>query len=292
MKKISLYLSILVSLAFFTACDQLNETPVFDDANAFVAFAAESMSVKEDADSLLVPVRLTSLSEKSATVTYELVDGTAKKGIDFDVLESGASILAFDGKNPVMNIKLDILPHIGTFTGDRKFSVIIKTANGVNIGSIDTTVITINDIDHPLALFLGDYTVYGPNYFSGRDDSWPVTLEKDPDGDVSKVWISNLVIAGTSLKVYGIVNDEKNKIEIPVGQKIATSSSYTSIVLAGFDDIDVDKAGLLPEGSKITMNLTSETPLVFTMDLPFGSHIEDIDNWYSIVTAGATFTKK
>lgn len=291
MKKIKLYLSILISLAFFSACDQLNDYPEFDDANAFVAFTSERISVKEDADSVLVPIRFTSLAKLSTTVTYEVIDGTALKGVDYEVA-AGANILSFDGSNPVMKIRLDILPQIGKFTGDKSFKVIIKSATGVGVGSNDTTTITINDLDHPLSAILGDYNVYGPNYFSGRADNWNVTIEKDPEGDLSKVWISNLVIAGTSLKVYGVVNSEKNKIEIPVGQRIATSATYTSIVLAGFDDSDINNADLLPEGSKITMNLTQESPVVFTMDLPFGSHIEDVDNWYSIVLAGATFTKK
>lgn len=291
MKKIKLYLSILISLAFFSACDQLNDYPEFDDANAFVAFTSERISVKEDADSVLVPIRLTSLAAKSTSVTYEIIDGTALKGLDYDVPD-GASVISFDGSKPVMSINIDILPHIGKFTGDLNFKVVIKSVPGLKIGSNDTTIVTINDIDHPLSAFLGEYAVKGPNYFSSRPDNWNVIIEKDPDGDLTKVWISNLVVSGTNLKVYGVVNAEKNKIEIPVGQKIVNSSTYTSVVLAGFDDPDVDIAGLLPEGSKITMNLTQETPVVFTMDLPFGSHIEDVDNWYSIVLAGATFTKK
>ena len=291
MKKIKLYLSILISLAFFSACDQLNYYPEFDDANAFVAFTSERISVKEDADSVLVPIRLTSLAAKSTSVTYEIIDGTALKGLDYDVPD-GASVISFDGSKPVMSINIDILPHIGKFTGDLNFKVVIKSVPGLKIGSNDTTIVTINDIDHPLSAFLGEYAVKGPNYFSSRPDNWNVIIEKDPDGDLTKVWISNLVVSGTNLKVYGVVNAEKNKIEIPVGQKIVNSTTYTSVVLAGFDDPDVDIAGLLPEGSKITMNLTQETPVVFTMDLPFGSHIEDVDNWYSIVLAGATFTKK
>ena len=92
--------------------------------------------------------------------------------------------------------------------------------------------------------------------------------------------------------MYGVVNEEETKIEIPVGQTIATSSSYESIVLEGFDDPDVNAANLLPSGSKLTMELTSSSPVTFIMDLPFGSHIIDVDNWYSIVLANATFTKK
>lgn len=162
----------------------------------------------------------------------------------------------------------------------------------MSLGSNDTVYVKILDLDHPLSAILGDYAVYGPNYFSNRDDNWTVKLEKDDEGDVSKVWISNLVVAGTNQKVYGIVNEDMTKIEIPVKQTIATSSSYNSIVLEGFDNADINSADLLPDGSKLTMTLTQDSPIVFTMDLPFGSHIIDVDSWYSIVLAGATFTKK
>lgn len=290
MNKFLVYLTVLASVALFGACN-LNETPEFNDADAFVAFGGISFSVEETAEVLKVPVRLTSLSNLSTTVTYEVIDSTAIAGRDYE-LSGGATVLNFDGKDPVQHIEINILPHEGEFTGDRIFGIALKNAGNINLGSNDTVYVTILDLDHPLSAILGDYTVYGPNYFSGRDANWTVKIEKDDAGDITKVWISNLVIAGTSEKVYGIVNEDMTKIEIPVKQTIATSTSYTSIVLEGFDDPDINAAGLLPDGSKLTMNLTQESPIVYTMDLPFGSHIVDVDNWYSIVTAGATFTKK
>lgn len=290
MNKILLYLTLLASVTLFGACN-LNESPEFNDADAFVAFGGNSFSVEETAEVLKVPVRLTSLKNLTSTVTYELIDSTAIAGRDYE-LSGGATVLNFDGKDPVQHIEINILPHEGVFTGDRIFGIALKSASNVSLGSNDTVYVKILDLDHPLSAILGDYAVYGPNYFSNRDDNWTVKLEKDDEGDVSKVWISNLVVAGTNQKVYGIVNEDMTKIEIPVKQTIATSSSYNSIVLEGFDNADINSADLLPDGSKLTMTLTQDSPIVFTMDLPFGSHIIDVDNWYSIVLAGATFTKK
>lgn len=290
MNKILLYLTLLASVTLFGACN-LNESPEFNDADAFVAFGGNSFSVEETAEVLKVPVRLTSLKNLTSTVTYELIDSTAIAGRDYE-LSGGATVLNFDGKDPVQHIEINILPHEGIFTGDRIFGIALKSASNVSLGSNDTVYVKILDLDHPLSAILGDYAVYGPNYFSNRDDNWTVKLEKDDEGDVSKVWISNLVVAGTNQKVYGIVNEDMTKIEIPVKQTIATSSSYNSIVLEGFDNADINSADLLPDGSKLTMTLTQDSPIVFTMDLPFGSHIIDVDSWYSIVLAGATFTKK
>ncbi len=253
MKKIKLYIGILVSLVLFGACDQLNDYPVFDDADAFVAITAERFSAPENAGTLNIPVRLTSLAAKSATVTFELIDGTAKSGEDFQ-LKGGASVLTFDGSDPVKSIQIDILPHTGVFTGDRSFKVILKTANGVNIGSIDTATVTINDLDHPLAAILGTYSASALNYFSGAALSWDNTLfEKDPDGDVSKVWISGNILgtsgAGAGSKIYGIVNEDMTEISVPVHQKVV-NTSYNAF----FDGIDAD-GNIMEDGAKIVFEI-------------------------------------
>ncbi len=291
MKKITIYISVLASIVlFFSACE-LNDAPEFDDANAYVAFDEENLSIAEDTGTVNIPVRLTSLEGLASSVSFDFIDSTAVKGRDYN-LKGGASVLNFDGSEAVQNIQVDIINNSGVFTGDLKFGIRITSSGSVNAGGIDTMWVTILDLDHPLASILGTYTVNGPNYFSGYPGTWDVTIEKDPEGDVSKVWIDNLVVSGTNQKVYGVVNDEKTKIEIPVGQTIVTSNSYESIVLEGFDSPDVNAANLLPTGSKLTMELTSSSPVTFVMDLPFGSHIIDVNSWYSIVLANATFTKK
>jgi hypothetical protein len=290
MKKILSYLIIMTAGGLFAACS-LNDAPEFDDANAFVAFEKTAISVDENAGTLRVGVRLTSLGGLTSTVAYQVFNGTAQEDVDFEPT-GGSSVLTFSAETPVQYIEFNILEHPGLFTGDRSFGIKLTNGGDVALGAADSTAVTVLDLDHPLSFMLGNYTVYGPNYFGGRADTWEVTIEKDPDGDVAKVWISNLVVAGTSEKVYGIVNEDKNKIEIPVGQTIAVAASYDSVVLEGFDDPDINEAGLLPTGSKITMSLTQESPVKFTMDLPFGSHILDIDSWYSIVLAGAVFTKQ
>ena len=295
MKKITLYLSYLVTAALFASCN-LNENPVFDDANRFVAFETEAISVVEDTvpvTTIEIPVRFTSLGSNTTTVSYELFDGTAVAGRDYQ-LSGGASVLNFDGSNPVQNISIDILNHVGTFTGDLTFGIAIQSAtNGANLGGMDTLYVTINDSDHPLASLLGTYTAAGTSYFYGVQ-TWTVTIAKDADGDVTKVWITNFVTGGSSAStpIYGVVNEDKTKIEIPVGQTIATSTSYTSIVLDGFDDPDIDIADILPSSAKLTMSLTSPSSVIFDIDLPFGSHILDVDLWYNILLSDVTFTKQ
>ena len=291
MKKIGLYVSFLAIAAFFASCD-LNQTPVFNNADRFVAFDAERYSVTEDTGTVKIPVHFTSLGEKTTAVSFELFDGTAVAGRDYQ-LSGGTAVLNFYGFNPVQYISIDILPHDGVFTGDRTFGIALKSAaNGANLGGMDTAYVTILDLDHPLAAILGTYSAVGTSYFYGKQ-SWTVTIAKDPGGDVTKVWITNLVPGGSSpdTPVYGVVNADKNKIEIPVGQTIATSASVP-VTLEGFDNPDVDIADLLPSGSKLTMSLTSQSPATFDMDMPFGSYIAAVDDWYNVILNDVTFTKQ
>lgn len=290
MKKIGLYFSMIASIAFLGGCE-LNEYPQFDDADAFVAFEKQQIAVKENAGTLDVSVRLTSLKKQKSTITFEIIDSTAKEGIDFDV-NGGASVLTFDGSNPVQSIQLTIKPHTGVFTGDRLFGIKITNPGTVDAGAATTTWITINDLDHPLAFILGEFTATATSYFNGAQ-SWTVTLSKDVS-DVKKVWITNFVVGGSSpdSPVYGTVNDEKTVIKIPVGQEIAISSTYT-VLLEGF--YGPDGATTIPEGGFIT-GLIDPNGTIHIQD-EYGSHVYNkgtttAAGWYNIFAADAVFVKK
>ena len=122
MKNKILYIIVLASIALLGACN-LNEYPVFDDNDAFVAFDENRLSAEETKGVLKIPVRLTSLNEVNTTVTFEMIDSTAIAGRDYE-LSGGASVLNFDGSDPVQYIEIDILPHEGVFTGDLVFGEI------------------------------------------------------------------------------------------------------------------------------------------------------------------------
>ncbi|GHU69332.1 hypothetical protein FACS189413_08050 [Bacteroidia bacterium] len=291
MRKIILFVSILAGMTFFTACE-LNDSPVFDDANAFVAFTSETLPVKEDAGTFDISVRLSSLKPIATTISFEIMDSTAVQGVDFE-LDGGASILTFDGTNPVQNIKFNILPHIGEFTGDLVFGVRITSSGSVNAGSMDTVYVTINDIDHPLAFILGDFNATATSYFNGAQ-TWTVTLSKDVS-DVTKVWITNLVAGGSHPKspVYGLVNEEKTEIKIPVGQVINSENTSYDVILEGF--FGPDGASDIPAGESIT-GLIDPDGTIHIQD-EFGSHAyqkgtKTSAGWYNIFVADGVFVKK
>lgn len=261
MKKITLYSSIIASIVFLGGCE-LNESPQFDDSDAFVAFEKAQMSVNEDAGTLDVSIRLTSLKKLTSTVTFELIDSTAKQGVDFDLV-GGATVLTFDGSNPVQNISLSILPHTGTFTGDRLFGIKITNPGSVDAGNLVTTWIKISDLDHPLAAILGRYTASGDDAWGTGVYSWNATFEKDAT-DVTKVWIRD-IFAGYALPVivYGVVNDEKTEISIPVHQKVGTKDDGTIGTISGynafFEGAVPDPFATLEEGEKLVFTINGNS---------------------------------
>lgn len=252
MKNKILYIIVLASIALLGACN-LNEYPVFDDNDAFVAFDENRLSAEETKGVLKIPVRLTSLNEINTTVTYELIDSTAISGRDYE-LSGGASVLDFDGSNAIQYIEIDILPHEGVFTGDLVFGVTLNNAGTVNLGGNDTIYVTILDLDHPLSAILGAYTGSGDDAWGGGVYSWDdVVFEKD-DSDISKVWIRNVFSGYGTIKVYGLVNDDLTEISVPVNQSVGVISGYNG----NFAGAEIPFA-LMQQGESLIFTISGNT---------------------------------
>lgn len=287
----SIYVSLLtVGTLFFTSCN-VNDVPKFSDSDAFVAFTNATMSVGENKETLAIPVLLSSLSGISTTVDFEITtEGTtAVEGTHY-TLANASHTLTFTKEAPTQVITLNIIDN-ATFNGDVKLNIVLKNPADVNLGSSKTCSVTIEDDEHPLLFILGSFTGTGESNFGGALE-WNLVIEKDAE-DLSKVWITNLVPNGTSLKVYGTVNAEKTEIHIPVGQEIAKSSSYPHILLEGFYGKDGEED--IPTGGYIT-GIIAENGTITIQDW-FGSCVYTDDaatasaGWYEIVMSGAVWKK-
>lgn len=295
LKNISLGLVALAAMAF-SSCS--NDLPKFNDADAFVAFTSTSaVSVNEDKGTLEIPVLLSSLNGKEGTVDFEFEpDATspAKEGVNFSVANESKT-LTFTKDANTQKIKLNIVNLADNFTGDLRFTIKLKNAQGVNLGADNSLTVTICDLDHPLSFMLGTYTAVGNSYFNGTQE-WTVKISKD-DSDVSKVWITNMVPGGSSASspVYGTVNADKTEIHIPVGQATATSSTYPHICLEGYrgeegeEDIDDYLVGT------ISTDANGNAIITFANDW-FGAHVYSDDakatpaGWYNLIESGTVMT--
>ena len=220
---------VLAALAAVALASCNNDQPEFNDKDAFVSFTDTKASIDENKATLEIPVQLSSLKGKEGSVDFEITaDKTAPavEGTNYTIANATRT-LTFTKESNVQNIKLNIVDLAGTFTGDLRLNIKLKNAQGVNLGAESSFDVTIVDLDHPLAFMLGTFRASGESNFSGAT-TWNVEIKKD-DSDVNKVWIYNILPAGTSDKypVYGTVNEDKTELRIPVGQNTKkTSSQY------------------------------------------------------------------
>ena len=86
MKKMKSIYALVAGTLLLASCAD-NEHPKFNAADAFAAFTKSSMSVNENVQSgeLKIPVLFTSLAGLNKSVDFEIVDGTAAQGVNFEV---------------------------------------------------------------------------------------------------------------------------------------------------------------------------------------------------------------
>lgn len=271
-----------------TACN-VNEMPIFDDKDAFVAFTNITMSVDENVEGgeLNIPVLYTSLAGLEGSVEFEIVDGKAKLGKDFALVNTDTK-LQFTKDAPTQYITIRVFDN-STFGGDIDFTVNLK-AGGLRLGDSQACKVTIVDDEHPLAAILGTYNGTGESYFGGALN-WNLTLEKDEE-DVTVVWISNIVPNGSAEAVYGIVNEEQTEIRIPVDQALVLNSDGTAA--AQLTAIDPETENFMDTGSYIIGTIEDGT--ITINNAMYGSGLVEggalTGSFYEIVLNGSVWTKQ
>ncbi len=274
-----------MTLAAVVSCD-LNKTPVFDDKDAFVAIDITSVSVDENAGTVSIPVTIASANPMNTTVTYEVVDSTAKNGVNFSLTDESA-VLLYDGEARTMNIVLNIIDKPGVPDGDLIFTVnLLGAGNSLNLGANSSCTVKIADLDHPLADILGTYTVTTTDAGLG-ETSFQMTMEKDSE-DPTVVWVSPicpfLTTYGLPMKVYGNVSEDHKTISIPCGQ---TFEDYITLV-----QLEFDGSYIYPESSG-NIEMTSTTSGVFTTEQGIGLDVEGSYYGGAVMIQGTTvWTKK
>ncbi len=263
MKNTLKYIAGAVAAASLAACS-LNPLPTFNDADSFVAFDKTAVSVNEDAGTVTIPLTIASINPVKTNISYELVDGTAKAGENYEGSDESA-VLVFDGTERTGSIVVNIKNIAGTYTGDLSFTVKLVSATGLNLGASSSCTVTIADLDHPLSSILGKYKATANDKGNGSVE-WELTLSKDAK-DVSIVWIDYvcpLAANNPSLtwNIYGIVSDDLKTITIPCGQK--PGAEYGTDDPFTFIWFDYDNGYKVRESGNVTM--TSAEDGVFTTE--------------------------
>ncbi|MDR1646317.1 MAG: hypothetical protein LBS05_10980 [Tannerellaceae bacterium] len=289
--KKSIYM-LVAGCCLFNSCD-VNEMPTFDDKDAFVAFDRSTISVAEESGEVKIPVTLTSLAGVSGTVTFEVAAAasTAQEGESY-TLKNASNTLTFSKEAPTQYIELNLIDN-DLFTGDLSVTFTLTSAS-INLGANVTCRTIIVDNEHPLLMILGSYSGKMTSFWGDVYDA-EITIDKDAS-DASKVWISNLdsyfasygYVAPTYNYFYGVVNEDKTEIRIPVGQDIGYGGDDVS--LQGFDKADADPGAdeSMPAGSSIIVEiLDGGAKLVF----PNAWGVAAADGYWELYLGGAVLTK-
>ena len=291
LNKITFGLVALATMAF-SSCS--NDLPEFNDADAFVALRATTASFVENGEGTEIDVLLTSLNGLEGSVDFEIVPdeaAPATEGVDFTI-ENASKTLTFTKDAPTQSIKIKAIDN-DVYTGDKRFTINLVNAKGVNLGANKSITITVEDDEHPLAFMLGTYAAKGEGNWVG-DIEWTVKIAKD-DTDAAKVWISNMVPGGSNTAIYGTVNDAKDEIRIPVKQDIVITASYPHVWFEAFYGVDGDEDVEDFVVGHISTNADGKAVISFP-DYWFGSHVYTDDaatssaGWYEIIQARAVFT--
>lgn len=270
----------------------INEYPSFDDGDAFLAFTSSTAAVGEEAGSLEIPVLLTSKSGLSATAEIEVVaDETGTGAIEGTHFTIENKTLTFSGlEGATQKIKINVIDN-DVFGGNKSFTIRLKEGGSVKLGAAKTCKVTIQDDEHPLAFILGTYGASADSYFSSRGHfDWDITISRD-ETDINKVWIGDLdpyfaangyTAANGSNIFYGIVNEEKTQILVPVGQTLGYQN--TALVAFVAADPDVDET----EGDNVVIDIKDNGQ---TLVITNAWGIYD-DGWWNLFRGPITLTKK
>ena len=269
MKKILFIITTIIAGAFLITSCNINSYPTFDDTDAYISFNSATISVNENAGTVRVPVSLVSLKGVTSTASFEVVNGTAKSGVNFTL--SGSTSLDFSsGSTQYIEIKVIDLP--GDFTGDLAFTLNINNAGSVNVGAENSCTVRILDLDHPLTFILGNYSITAEDAWGDGPETWNMSIAKDAN-DVTMVWILGLskdYQAG--IAVYGTVNEDKTILTVPSHQRAYNSTSYGNQFLCGARVVD-KVWSMFSSSDRIFIYIDSNGNLSMDQNIQMGVHV-------------------
>lgn len=284
-RNIILFVATALTLLLAASCNRDVEYEFIK----YATFYSTSFTVNETAGEVSVPVILCNSKGSEVQLSVKLNEGKAHEGTDYELISPASGILTFSGDKDTLDIVIGIKSFEGELTGTKDFSVqIASLTSGAQVGSYSTAKVAINDVDHPLSGFVGEWD--GTLVFASEPPApMPTTLDIKIDEDdetYSKMIITGLEpnYAKYALPVYATYDKENSKVIVPQGQLGMYVSDSYNFVITGLDDawenlMDVEFA-YDPEANTLTqLNI-------------FGMLNTLEGSLYSVYVPGAVFTKK
>ena len=263
---------------------------------AYATLESSSYSFDEDVQEVTIPVTIYNPTGAEVQLSVNTVDGKAKEDVDFEIISPISGVLTFSSGETTQNIVIGIIEHEGVLTGSKDFTLsIASVTEGFDVGNVNTTKLTIKDLDHPLKEFIGVWSASVTGY-SGTKYSWDITVEgDDTDPTYSNLLVSNLcpfsmqyynLTAANGFNIYDAsVNAAKTQMVVEMDQYIG-SADGEDLLITGINAPMLDMA-------------TAYANIVFVMSgdkqkmaVPNGYGPVGAEGFWEVYPGGIVFTKK
>ena len=285
-RNIILFVAAAVTLLLAASCNR----KVDYQYEKYATLYHSSFTVAENAGELRIPVLVKNTKGADVQVSVKIAEGSAVEGVDYEVVSPANGILSFSGDTDSLDVVINLLtPALGEFTGAKNFNVSVASATeGVGVGLISNANVIIDDIDHPLAAFIGSWTGELEGFFG----NWPkgattFTVSADPEGDP----FSDLIVSG-GINPYFVAAAGANpdfSAKVDGNQLIIYAEQpcgYSDVILMAFDAADPDAASAYDHAR---FQLQEDGTLVVLT--AYGAYTPSGGGFYEIYLGGAVFTK-
>ena len=285
-RNIILFVAAAVTLLLAASCNR----KVDYQYEKYATLYHSSFTVAENAGELRIPVLVKNTKGADVQVSVKIAEGSAVEGVDYEVVSPANGILSFSGDTDSLDVVINLLtPALGEFTGAKNFNVSVASATeGVGVGLISNANVIIDDIDHPLAAWIGSWTGELEGFFG----NWPkgattFTVSADPEGDP----FSDLIVSG-GINPYFVAAAGANpdfSAKVDGNQLIIYAEQpcgYSDVVLLGFDAADPNAASSYDHAR---FQLQEDGTLVVLT--AYGAYTPSGGGFYEIYLGGAVFTK-
>ena len=258
--------------------------------DSYATMYSSTYTVAETVGEFNLPVLIQNPTGAEVQVSVKVTEGTAEEGVDYEVISPASGILTFSGETDSLNVVIKINAFEGEFTGTKTFEVAIASATeGLPVGVLSKSTVTINDLDHPLNAYIGQWKGVIAGYFG----NWPtgettINIKADPEGDPFKDLIFDGGINPYFMAAIGVNPDFQAEVSGNVATVFADQPcGYSDVVTLGFNAAD-------PSAADSYDNIYFELQNDGTLKLlnAYGAYTPGGGGFYEIYVGGVVFTKQ
>lgn len=226
MKKLNILLVLfLLGVSLFTSCEKDADDDKYS-GDPIIAFESASGAISESANgTLAIPVFMAKTSEVGGTVNFifdiEGIANPAIEGEDFTLVNTSKTLSFAAGEYYAY---IEIMPiNNDLYEGNKSVNVVLTSGSAGAIigydngGSNVEYAFSIIDDEHPLATWIGSYSVAAASQGNpgSWDEAWTVTTSPD-EADASILIMKG--IAGSTLELITEIDLDAMTITIEAGQ--------------------------------------------------------------------------